>query len=134
LVFFPHALEILLHTVIESDFALLNEEDEASSHPNTVLPTLVEFLDHFDASLDVIVGCARKTELTRWRYLFSVVGNPKGLFEVRVTFLYLDCADSAFLFFRVAFRSSVSRRLDRIYWCSTTLNSWMKTARRLSDF
>ena len=86
LVFFPHALEILLHTVIESDFALLNEEDEALHHASAILPTVVEFLDHFDASLDVIVGCARKTELTRWRYLFSVVGNPKGLFEVTLPF------------------------------------------------
>ena len=84
LVFFSHALEILLHTVIESDFALLNDEDETLHHPNTVLPSVVEFLDHFDVSLDVIVGCARKTELTRWRYLFSVVGNPKGLFEVNL--------------------------------------------------
>jgi len=87
LVFFPHALEILLHTVVESDFALLNEEDETMNHPNAILPTVVEFLDHFDASLDVIVGCARKTELTRWRYLFNVVGNPKGLFEVMLPFL-----------------------------------------------
>jgi hypothetical protein len=88
LVFFPHALEILLHTVVESDFALLNEEDEALNHPNAILPTVVEFLDHFDACLDVIVGCARKTELTRWRYLFNVVGNPKGLFEVLLPFLF----------------------------------------------
>ncbi|KAJ7630516.1 RIC1-domain-containing protein [Roridomyces roridus] len=63
LVFFAHALEILLHTV----------ED--------VLPTVVEFLDHFDAALDVVVGCARKTEMTRWKRLFSIVGNPKLLFE-----------------------------------------------------
>jgi hypothetical protein len=84
LVFFAHALEMLLHAVVESDIALTNEDDEGlPDHPNAVLPTVVEFLDHFDASLDVVVGCARKTEVTRWRYLFNVVGNPKGLFEVR---------------------------------------------------
>ncbi len=84
LVFFAHALEMLLHAVVESDIALTNEDDEGlPDHPNAVLPTVVEFLDHFDASLDVVVGCARKTELTRWQYLFNVVGNPKGLFEVR---------------------------------------------------
>ena len=83
LVFFAHALEILLHTVLESDLSLTDEEDGSlQNHPNAVLPTVVDFLDHFDASLDVVVGCARKTELTRWRYLFNVVGNPKVLFEV----------------------------------------------------
>jgi len=85
LVFFAHALEILLHNVVESDLSLTNEEDsELADHPNVVLPTVVEFLDHFDASLDVVVGCARKTELNRWKYLFGVVGNPKVLFEVNL--------------------------------------------------
>lgn len=89
LVFFAHALEMLLHTVVESDVASLNNIDNDPSEPPTgVLPTVVEFLDHFDASLDVVVGCARKTEMTRWRHLFSVVGNPKGLFEVCFSLLH----------------------------------------------
>lgn len=83
LVFFAHALEVLLHTVVESDVAAISSNDrEANETYNEVLPTVIEFLDHFDVSLDVIVGCARKTELTRWRHLFNIVGNPKGLFEV----------------------------------------------------
>jgi RAB6A-GEF complex partner protein 1 len=85
-VYFPHALEILLHTVVESESALGNEDDGASQEVvtpgDTVLPAVVEFLDYFDAALEVIVGCARKTEMTRWRRLFNVVGNPKALFEV----------------------------------------------------
>jgi hypothetical protein len=80
LVFFAHALEILLHTVVESN-ANLDAEAEADPAGDTVLSTTVEFLDHFDAALDVVVGCARKTEMTRWRRLFSIVGNPKILFE-----------------------------------------------------
>lgn len=79
LVFFAHALEILLHTVIESDTTNGNMN---GTEADTLLPTVVEFLDHFDVSLDVVVGCARKTEMTRWRRLFNVVGNPKQLFEV----------------------------------------------------
>ena len=75
LVYFSHALEMLLHTVVEVDAA----QDESD---NKVLPIVVDFLDHFDVCLDVVVGCARKTEVDRWRRLFDIVGNPKTLFEV----------------------------------------------------
>lgn len=79
LVYFAHALEILLHTVVESE----PEDADESTENDSVLSTVVGFLDHFDSALDVVVGCARKTEVTRWRRLFNIVGNPKALFEVR---------------------------------------------------
>jgi hypothetical protein len=84
LVFFAHALEILLHTIVEAEAGLETPEGSrpSISTADGVLPTVVAFLDHFDAALDVIVGCARKTEMSRWRRLFDVVGNPKALFEV----------------------------------------------------
>jgi hypothetical protein len=86
LVFFAHALEILLHTVVESESTLECVSDtDVELSQEAVLPAVVEFLDHFDAALDVVVGCARKTEMTRWRRLFSIVGNPKALFEVRLS-------------------------------------------------
>ncbi|KAH7880335.1 RIC1-domain-containing protein [Lentinula edodes] len=78
LVYFAHALEILLHDVVEHETDL---ELDSGSDSQEVLPKVVEFLDYFDAALDVVVGCARKTEMTRWRRLFDVVGNPKTLFE-----------------------------------------------------
>lgn len=87
LVYFAHALEILLHAVLE------DEADARPSRPSTpvppideeqaVLPRVVEFLDHFDEALQVVVGCARKTEVARWSFLFDVVGKPRDLFEVR---------------------------------------------------
>ncbi len=79
LVFFSHALEILLHTVIESETTNSSMNGEEN---DKILQTTIEFLDHFDVCLDVVVGCARKTEMTRWRRLFNAVGNPKQLFEV----------------------------------------------------
>ena len=81
LVFFAHALEILLHTVVESE---ATGEDSTTNMEDSHLPSVIEFLDHFDVALDVVVGCARKTEMTRWRRLFDIVGDPKALFEVRV--------------------------------------------------
>ena len=68
--------------MVESNFAVVNNDVESTDKLTTILPTVAEFLDHFDTSLDVVVGCARKTELTRWPHLFDVVGTPKSLFEV----------------------------------------------------
>ncbi|KAF8490724.1 RIC1-domain-containing protein [Gautieria morchelliformis] len=94
LVFFSHALEVLLHTVIES------ETDQTEPQPPTsddLLPVTVEFLDHFDAALEVVVGCARKTEMARWRRLFDIVGNPKALFETCLSANLLTTAGSYLL-------------------------------------
>ena len=76
LVYFAHALEILLHDVLE------DEVDNNTSKTKRILPVVIEFLDHFDESLDVVVGCARKTEIDRWERLFEVVCEPRGLFEM----------------------------------------------------
>ncbi|KAF8321799.1 RIC1-domain-containing protein [Clavulina sp. PMI_390] len=98
LVFFAHALEILLHTILEAD-------NDAPSTPVTptrvsvsdVLPLAIEFLDHFESSLEVVVGCARKTEMSRWRRLFDIVGNPKELFETCLAMGQLKTAGSYLL-------------------------------------
>jgi len=107
LVFFSHALEILLHTVLEDEADLDhslqagtngNSTSLASqSHDQSVLPVVVEFLDHFDAALEVVVGCARKTEMARWRRLFDIVGNPKALFETCLLSNLLKTAGSYLL-------------------------------------
>ena len=59
-----------------------SESDTDASDDESVLSRTIEFLDYFDAALDVVVGCARKIEMTRWPRLFDVVGNPKHLFDV----------------------------------------------------
>lgn len=82
LVFFAHALEILLHTVVESEAGAEVSDEHLTTRSGVVLPAAIEFLDHFDVALDVVVGCARKTEMTYWKSLFSVAGSPKILFEV----------------------------------------------------
>jgi RAB6A-GEF complex partner protein 1 len=82
LVFFAHVLEVLIHTVLEMDEA----EEETEAVRDQILDSTVEFLDYFDQALEVIVGCARKTEMARWERLFNAVGSPKMLFEVRSLF------------------------------------------------
>lgn len=84
LVYFAHALEMTLHNVVEEDVTALQGGD-GSEEKKYLLADTIEFLDHFDICLDVVVGCARKIEMTRWARLFDVVGNPKDLFEVSGT-------------------------------------------------
>ena len=55
-----------------------------------VLPRVVKFLNNFPQALDAIVGCARKTEVALWDYLFSIVGSPKDLFEVNIQLLWFQ--------------------------------------------
>ncbi|KAG8833092.1 hypothetical protein FRC17_000031 [Serendipita sp. 399] len=89
LVFFSHSLEVLLHTVLE-------DEDQVEES-RSILPEVIEFLDHFDASMEVVVGCARKTEMSRWNRLFKVVGDPKTLFEASMRDTRLTTAASYLL-------------------------------------
>jgi hypothetical protein len=74
--YFAHALEILLHDVLD------NEVDNPPSPPETtLLPTAISFLSSFPSYLDIIVNCTRKTELRSWRTLFSYLPAALELFE-----------------------------------------------------
>ncbi|GAA6008268.1 RIC1 family protein [Rhodotorula paludigena] len=93
LVYFAHALEILLHDVLEDEA----DSEGAMASTTSVLPRVIDFLDHFDECLQVVVNCARKTEVTRWEFLFSVVGKPRDLFEKCVASGFLKVAASYLL-------------------------------------
>lgn len=116
LIYFAHAMEILLHSVLEeeADHLLSRQKTPSlsSSFPKSgspvkttsngygssssagtpvsspTLPKVAEFLDHFEESLQIVAGCARKTEIARWQYLFDAVGKPRDLFEVRKALNY----------------------------------------------
>lgn len=74
--YFPHALEMLLHTVLD---------DEVDNPPNpaetALLPSIISFLSSFPEYLDIIVQCTRKTEVRSWKVLFQSLPPPKELFE-----------------------------------------------------
>ncbi|CAI2176090.1 16264_t:CDS:10 [Funneliformis geosporum] len=79
LVYFGHAVEMLLHLVLEDEAE--HAIGTAQGMIQFVPVTTLKFLNNFPHSLDAIVGCARKTEVALWSYLFSIVGSPKDLFE-----------------------------------------------------
>ncbi|RMX87942.1 hypothetical protein D0869_01991 [Hortaea werneckii] len=74
--YFAHALEVLLHDVLD------NEVDNPPSPPETaLLPTVVSFLSSFPQYLEIVVNCTRKTELRSWRTLFTYLPPVTDLFE-----------------------------------------------------
>ncbi len=73
--YFSHALEILLHTVLD------DEVDKPPDPENAQLPAVVSFLSSFPDYLDILVQCTRKTEVRSWRTLFSHLPPPQELFE-----------------------------------------------------
>ena len=73
--YFSHALEILLHTVLD------DEADNPPEPGNALLPSVLSFLSQFSDYLDILVQCTRKTEVRSWRTLFAHLPPPQELFE-----------------------------------------------------
>ncbi|KAF2833045.1 RIC1-domain-containing protein [Ophiobolus disseminans] len=73
--YFPHALEILLHEVLDE------EADTQPPPEQALLPSVLSFLSSFPQYLDIVVQCTRKTEVRSWRTLFSNLPPPEELFE-----------------------------------------------------
>ncbi|KAL8914678.1 MAG: hypothetical protein Q9171_000690 [Xanthocarpia ochracea] len=73
--YFSHALELLLHMVLDDEVdATFNAED-------SLMPSVVSFLSPFPDYLDIVVQCTRKTEVRSWRTLFAYLPSPQQLFE-----------------------------------------------------
>lgn len=73
--YFAHALEVLLHRVLD------DEVENPPQSDDSLLPTVLSFLSSFPDYLDVVVQCTRKTELRSWDTLFSHLPPPQELFE-----------------------------------------------------
>jgi hypothetical protein len=73
--YLPHALEILLHEVLDE------EVDTQPPPEQALLPSVLSFLSSFPQYLDIVVQCTRKTEVRSWRTLFSHLPPPEELFE-----------------------------------------------------
>ncbi|XP_022216967.2 guanine nucleotide exchange factor subunit Rich [Drosophila obscura] len=102
--YFPHALELLLHEVLE---------EEATSKqpiPDAQLPSILDFIREFPVYLETIVQCARKTEIALWPYLFSMAGKPKELFQLCLQSEQLDTAASYLIILQNLEPSVVSKQ------------------------
>lgn len=73
--YFSHALEVLLHTVLDE------EVDDATTESRNLLASVISFLSSFPDYLDIIVQCTRKTELRSWKTLFDHLPPPQQLFN-----------------------------------------------------
>jgi len=91
--YFSHALELLMHETIERHMpsrrgsaapgAAAGSGPAPAPDDHTVLANVVQFAEQFPNYVDVIVQCARKTEVDSWPDLFHYAGDPVELFEVR---------------------------------------------------
>ncbi|KAG7123957.1 Casein kinase II subunit beta-2 like protein [Verticillium longisporum] len=73
--YFPHALEMLLHQVLD------DEVDSAPVPEKAILPRVLSLLSCFKEYLDIVVQCTRKTEARQWRTLFAYLPPVQELFE-----------------------------------------------------
>jgi hypothetical protein len=82
--YFPHALEILLHHVLDDEVDRVRKiKDKAEETPGP-LPNVLSFLQLVlppTTYLSTVVQCIRKTELSSWRTLFAHLPPPLTLFE-----------------------------------------------------
>jgi len=83
LTYFPHALEILLHIVLDDEADRKRKTSTTSDRPEP-LPAVLSFLQMVlspESYLATIVQCVRKTEFSFWRYLFAHLPPPEAMFE-----------------------------------------------------
>jgi hypothetical protein len=73
--YFAHALEVLLHVVLDQ------EVETSPPVSDALLPVVLAFLSAFPQYLEIVVQCTRKTEVRSWRTLFQHLPPAADLFE-----------------------------------------------------
>jgi len=85
--YFPHALEILLHHVLDDEVDRKKEkhglpgEDDGVMEPLAAILSFLQLVLPVNTYLSTVVQCIRKTELKSWRTLFTHLPPPLALFE-----------------------------------------------------
>ena len=127
--YFSHALEILLHDVLDS------EVDDPPSPPETaLLPTVISFLSSFPKFLDIVVNCTRKTELRSWRTLFAYLPPVIQLFEQSLALGNLQAATGYLLVLHAFDEDSFQiHEFSRVLRQAATREDW-ELCRELARF
>ena len=73
--YFSHALEVLLHHVLD------DESDGSPSPEDAILPRVLSLLSSFKEYLEIVLQCTRKTEVRQWKTLFAYLPPVQELFE-----------------------------------------------------
>lgn len=113
LTYFPHALEILLHIVLD-DEADRRRNRSADSGGTEPLPAVLSFLQMVlppEGYLATIVQCIRKTEFSFWRYLFAHLPSPEAMFEQALSLNDLKTA-SGYLIVMQTFEEEQEDEID----------------------
>ncbi|KAL2914270.1 WD40 repeat protein [Polyrhizophydium stewartii] len=105
--YFGHALEVLLHTILEEE----NDAKMQQTQRGSLLAQTVRFVQNFPKSLEIIVNCARKSEMALWGYFFSIVGDPIAMFEKCLSVGQLGTATSYLIIIQTLKSSAVSSQL-----------------------
>ena len=114
LTYFPHALEILLHIVLDDEpDRRKNKEVSTGLQP---LPAILSFLQMAlspEAYLATIVQCVRKTEFSFWQYLFAHLPSPETMFEQAISLNDLKTA-SGYLIVIQTFEEEQEDEIDNV--------------------
>lgn len=134
--YFPHALEILLHHVLDDEVERKDQsslEDDGSPGP---LPAVLSFLQLVlppTTYLSTVVQCIRKTELSSWRTLFAHLPPPLALFEQALELEDLKTASGYLIVLQALEEEDESEDYDARKLEGNVIRL-MKLARQKSDF
>jgi hypothetical protein len=118
--YFNHALEVLLHDVLDDEVDNPPESSEAA-----LLPGVLSFLSSFPTYLDIVAGCTRKTELRSWKTLFRYLPPVAELFEESLQKDMLKTAGSYLLILHAFDEGSFStRQISTLFNRATTEGDW----------
>lgn len=102
--YFSHSLEVLVANLLEQEF---------DTGELLMLPTIISFIDSCFPQffLDIVVRCARKTEVSFWEFFFGVVGDIRSLFQRCLKDGALSTASSYLIIIQTLEPISVSGKL-----------------------
>ena len=113
--YFPHALEILLHIVLDDEPDRRKNKTLAHNGP-LPLPAVLSFLQMVLAPenyLATIVQCVRKTEFSYWQHLFAHLPSPETMFEQAMLLNDLKTA-SGYLIVIQTFEEEQEGEVDKV--------------------